>query len=94
MVISNLIRRLLLGSGNGLINTHDCGTFKYVGLDVTQNSDGIQVTQDAYIDGMCPIVIDKTRRSTRDAVLTTDERTDLKRFAGQMLWVSSQTRPD
>ena len=53
-----------------LINTHDCGTFKYVGLDVTQNSDGIQVTQDAYIDGMCPIVIGKTRRSMRDAVLT------------------------
>lgn len=40
-----------------LVNTHDYGSFKYVGLNMTRDSEGIQVQQDAYIDTLVPINI-------------------------------------
>ena len=76
------------------INTHDYGSFKYVGLDVVQGPSGIQVNQDAYIDKIMPIEISHSRRIEKDDTLTEVERSILRRFSGQMLWVSSQTRPD
>ena len=77
-----------------LINTHDVGTFKYIGLDVTQNTGGIQVDQDAYIDSIMPITIPHSRHNMKQEGLTQDERAELRRLSGQMLWVTSQTRPD
>ena len=76
------------------VNTHDYGSFKYVGLEVCQNSEGIQVNQDAYIDTIMPIDISPSRRKEKLNVLSQEERKDLRRLSGQMLWVSSQTRPD
>ena len=76
------------------VGTHEYGSFKYVGLEVCQGSEGIQVSQDAYIDTIMPIDISPSRRKERLNVLSQEERKDLKRLSGQMLWVSSQTRPD
>ena len=77
-----------------LVNTHDVGSFKYVGLDVTQNTEGIQVGQDAYIDSLVPINISQSRHKMKLDDLTQEERAELRRLSGQMLWVTSQTRPD
>ena len=76
------------------VNTHDYGSFKYVGLDVSQNAEGIQINQDAYIDTILPIDISPSRRKEKQDDLSHKERKDLRRLSGQMLWVSSQTRPD
>ena len=77
-----------------LINTHDYGSFKYVGLDVSQNTEGILVDQDAYIDTLVPIDISQSRHKEKHDDLTLKERVDLRRLSGQMLWITSQTRPD
>ncbi|CAL4239450.1 unnamed protein product, partial [Meganyctiphanes norvegica] len=53
-----------------------------------------RVRQDAYIDGMKQISIAKSRSAMKGDDLTTEECAGLKKFAGQMLWVTSQTRPD
>ena len=76
------------------INTHDYGSFKYVGLDVFQDDKGIQVNQNSYIDSIMPINIEDSRKNMKNNSLTKEERDDLKRLSGQMLWVTSQTRPD
>ena len=76
------------------ISTHDYGSFKYVGLDVFQDDGGIKVSQDSYIESIMPINIDSSRKSMKNNSLTKEERDDLKRLSGQMLWVTSQTRPD
>ena len=76
------------------VNTHDYGSFKYVGLDVSQNSEGIQVNQDTYIDSIMPVNINNSRKLMKDDSLNSEERAELRRLSGQMLWVTSQTGPD
>ena len=76
------------------ISTHDYGSFKYVGLDVFQDDKDIKVSQDSYIDSIMPINIENSRKNMKNNSLTKEERADLKRLSGQMLWVTSQTRPD
>ena len=76
------------------ISAHEAGTFKYLGLSVSQDSSGVLVHQDSYIPSITPVSIHKERYSKRDEVLTSEEKTKLKKLSGQMLWVSSQTRPD
>ena len=76
------------------ISVHQAGTFKYLGLSVNQDSSGILVHQNNYIPSMTPVSIPKERYSKRDELLTSEERTELKKLSGQMLWVSAQTRPD
>ena len=76
------------------ISVHEAGTFKYLGLTVEQSSHGIIVNQENYIPSISPIYIPKDRYSSRSEVLTSEEKLKLKKLSGQMLWVSSQTRPD
>ena len=70
------------------------GSFKYVGLSVVQDRDGVKLNQDDYVSCVEPIVITKERSENPDCELTSEERSDLKRLAGQMIWAASQTRPD
>ena len=86
-VIGGLVKRFR-------ISTHDFNSFKYVGLDIFQSVNGIQVDQDAYIDTIKPINISQSRSMMKNDELSLEERDDLKRLTGQMIWVTSQTRPD
>ena len=76
------------------ISVHETGAFKYLGLGVNQNSNGVSIQQNSYVSSIAPISIPHNQYSMRDEVLTQEEKGDLKRFSGQMLWVSTQTRPD
>ena len=69
-------------------------SFKYLGLDVTQDPTGIKILQDNYINSILPVTYPKCRGSSDTAELTRDEVLQLKRLSGQMNWVASQTRPD
>jgi transposase InsO family protein len=76
------------------IKEHHSGSFKYLGLNVSQSDQGVQVDQDLYIPSICPIEIAPHQKSRRNDELNIDERKELKRLSGQMMWVTSQTRPD
>ena len=65
-----------------------------MGLDVFQDDKGIKVSQHSYIESIMPINIDSSRKNMKNNPLTKEERADLKRLSGQMLWVTSQTSPD
>ena len=70
------------------------GSFKYVGLNVVQTHDAILVDQDIYINKLEPIVLTFERFQQKDEPLTKEEISKLKSISGQILWATSQTRPD
>ena len=76
------------------ISVHETGSFKYLGLSVDQNDNGVSIHQDSYISSISPISVPQSRYSMRNEELTQEEKAELRKFSGQMLWVSSQTRPD
>lgn len=77
------------------VGAHESGTsFKYLGLHVTQTKGKIKVDQEQYISTIAPINISKERSRRKNDELNKDEKKELKRLSGQMMWVSSQTRPD
>ena len=76
------------------INTHESGSFKYLGIEVEQTAEGVLIHQEFYIPKIDPIDINKNRQTRRNDELTSEERKELKRLSGQMMWVTSHTRPD
>ena len=59
---------------------------------MVQTLDQIQVHQSTYATSINPVVIEKGRKKT-DA-LTEHENHQLRALAGQLNWISNQTRPD
>ena len=76
------------------ISVHETGSFKYLGLSVCQTDNGVSIHQNNYISSIAPISLPQDRYSTRNEELLQEDKVELKRLSGQMLWVSSQTRPD
>ena len=69
--------------------------FKYVGLNVVQNSNNtITVDQEQYASGIEEININTNRKSDKEAPLNHQEANKLKSVAGQLNWLATQTRPD
>ena len=54
----------------------------------------MSIHQDNYVSSIAPILVPQNRYTQRDEELMQEDKVELKKFAGQMLWVSSQTRPD
>ena len=61
-------------------------------VNLVQNKEQVKINQDYYISGITPIEISKDR--SLDSELTNDEKAQLKRLSGKMIWAASQTRPD
>lgn len=76
------------------IGKHESGTFKFLGLNVKQTKNRIIIDQNLYASAISPIDIKKGRSLRKNDELSRDEKTELKRLTGQMMWVSTQTRPD
>ena len=76
------------------IKEENQGTFKYVGLNVVQTSDAILLEQDTYIRKLEPIMLPAERLQDKELPLTKDEKAKLRSISGQILWATSQTRPD
>ena len=74
------------------IGAESAGSFKYIGLSIFQENDLIDVSQNEYVKNIQPIKLSENRHP--DSALTTEEKDELKKLSGQMIWVSSQTRPD
>ena len=76
------------------ISNQHSGSFKYVGLNIEQNGTEIFVDQQAYIKELTEISIERNRKTQIDDQLTDDEKKILRSVSGQLLWTTSQTRPD
>ena len=61
-------------------------------MSIFQENDLIDVSQNEYVKNIQPIKLSENRHP--DSPLTTEEKDELKKLSGQMIWVSSQTRPD
>ena len=75
-----------------LIKVEEKTAFTYLGLEIKQNANYIQLNQKKYIEGLKPIDIPGRDRKTRE--LSSEEKNILKSKLGQILWVSNHSRPD
>ena len=76
------------------ISAHYQGSFKYIGLNVSQIKDEVIVNQNHYIESLKEIKLSAERRRQKDSPLTSDEISHLRSISGQLLWATTQTRPD
>ena len=67
---------------------------KYIGLNLVQKDVCVYLDQQFYIGELKEVVIPKNRKMSKDSPLTNDEAWQLRGLAGQLNWISSQTRPD
>ena len=75
-----------------LVSGEETETFKYLGLQISHTVNGIEIHQKDYVKEIEAIEIDNP--SQKDYVLLPDVTQQLRRIAGQLNWVSTQTRPD
>ena len=73
------------------VSSESEGLFKYIGIEICQNRLGISLNQKDYIREIQPLEVPNR---SQDSTLTDKERSALKSLAGQLNWVSTQTRPD
>ena len=73
------------------ISSESEGVFKYLGLEVHQHESYIEIAQQRYIHEIDLLQIPD--RSS-DSDLNNNEKRCLRSLAGQLNWVSSQSRPD
>ena len=76
------------------ISAQFAGSFKYVGLNVTQTAGSVVIDQQGYIQSLMPIPLSSERMKEKNDQLTSEEKKQLRSVSGQLLWATSQTRPD
>ena len=74
------------------ISRNEKGSFKYIGLNIEQNGSDIYVDQKEYCRGLSEIKLDT--RKDNDDPLTDGEKKQLRSVCGQLLWATTQTRPE
>ena len=74
------------------VSKEELQTFKYLGLSISQTNDGTFMHQNECIEEIEVVEIDKPNQ--KDRKLLPHETQQLWRVAGQLNWVSTQTRPD
>ena len=84
-VVQGILSRFKVGK-------HQLGSFKYVGIEIDHDCNGIRLSQRQYINELCEIDIDNDR--IKHDSLNKQETKELRALTGQILWVSSQTRLD
>ena len=76
------------------ISSESDSSFTYLGLNVNQDQNAISIDQMHYIEKLQEIPMSSERRKQNDEILSKEEKSQLRSLSGQMLWVTSQTRPD
>ena len=76
------------------ISKKEKGSFKYIGLNIEQNGQEIYIDQGGYCKNLKEIDISLERKKQMDELLTSEEKAQLRSVSGQVLWATSQTRPD
>ena len=76
------------------ISKKEKGSFSYIGWNVVQTSKEVFVDQNSYISSLKSVDLSTEIASQKDEELTIEEKTKLRSINGQLLWITSQTRPD
>ena len=76
------------------ISKHMTGTFKYIGITISQDSEFIKLDQNDYMQCVKIIDLDKGRQAQKNAMLTAEEKTQYLSLLGKISWLSYITRPD
>ena len=76
------------------ISLEELETFMYLGLNVQQTYDYINIDQSSYINESKVVEISQEKQKNKFAQLNKDETRQLRGLAGQLNWIASQTRPD
>ena len=74
------------------ISSEQKANFRYLGIQATQSRDDIVLDQDVYINSIEKMKVVKEGYKWRQ--LNEEEKQNFRKIVGQLLWVSSQTRPD
>ena len=77
-----------------LVGATDSGNFKYVGLNIKQEADGISLDQESYIKSLNQVEICQRKSQKKDMSLNDEETHKYRSVVGQLNWIGTQTRPD
>ena len=69
-------------------------SFKYLGVNMTQDNEGVTMEQEAYVDALTEGLVDKTRLEDKERTATDEEKKAFRRGVGQLGWLQSTTRPE
>lgn len=69
-------------------------SFKYIGVNIIQSGQTIQLNQTDYIMTIQPIVLSKQRCNRKFDQLSKEESEKYRALIGQLNWISTQSRPD
>ncbi len=72
----------------------ESSVFQYVGLDIHQQHNGIQLSQSMYIEKLESIPISANRKMNKSEFLNRNEQKQYRQIVGQINWAAQQTRPD
>ena len=76
------------------VSKYVAGTFKYIGMNISQDDEYITVDQFHYADSVKIVDLSAQRRIQKDSPLTSDERTAYLSLLGKLSWLAQITRPD
>ena len=76
------------------ISEENTEAFKYVGIEIYQDDQGIHVDQKKYTEELQEIKIKSSNKESSDRLVNEDERKSLRSVIGQINWLATQTRPD
>ena len=77
-----------------LIGNSASKSFKYVGLNIMSTREGITVDQLQYASSLQPITVSRARAANKTSELSESEREECRGLAGQLHWLTANTRPD
>ena len=76
------------------VSKHVAGTFKYIGMNISQNEEFITVDQFEYAEAIKVVYLNAQRRMQKASPLTSEENTAYLSLLGKLSWLSQITRPD
>lgn len=87
-IMKGLASMFLVGSSSGN------GSFRYVGINVEQDSKGISVHQSEYVSAIKPMDLINRSLKDKEVLLDEKEKHEYRSLVGQLNWIATQTRPD
>ena len=76
------------------ISREDSVAFKYLGVSIKQNADGIVLDQTNYVKGLKVDLLDKERLKEKESFASSEEITLFRQAVGQLGWLTSVSKPD
>ena len=76
------------------ISSRESKRFNFIGWNIHQNDQSIQMDQIAYQSGIKSIEMNSARKNQTDHELNDAEKKLYQQLLGQLQWISSQSRPD